>query len=110
MDFDSYTMTWLPLVCWFAENLRTSVFQDGTDIPEEASAAEFPNIVTPARTTYNGSQTMLNIHGHLTMDMPQNHRTRRHLSTSWHVPTEVDWQTLKPSSCTTATENVWEMH
>ena len=56
VDFDSYTY---PVVaiggqCWFAENLRSTVFRDGTVIPEE-TAANFPDLTTPAQTTYNNS-------------------------------------------------------
>ena len=64
VEFDNYTY---PVVaiggqCWFAENLRSTVFQDGTLIPEE-TAADFPNLVTPAQTTYNNSTSTFNAQG-----------------------------------------------
>ena len=51
VEFDSYTY---PVVavgpqCWFAENLRTTVYQDGSPIAEE-TVANFPNLNSPART------------------------------------------------------------
>ena len=98
VDFDSYTYEVVAIggQCWFAENLRTSVFQDGTEIPEEVSAAEFPNIVTPARTTYNANQAVFNLHGHLYNGYAA--ETTEHggiCPSGWHVPTEVDWQALE---------------
>ena len=64
VDFDNYSY---PVVaiggqCWFAENLRSTVFQDGTLIPEE-TAATFPNLGTPAQTTYNNATSTLNAQG-----------------------------------------------
>ena len=56
--------------------------------------AEFPNIVTPARTTYNASG-VFNLHGHLYNGYAQNHRARWHVSSGMACSTEVDWQALE---------------
>ena len=66
VEFDSYSY---PVVaiggqCWFAENLRSSVFQDGSEIPFE-DGSSFPNLESPARTTYSNSESIFNNYGHL---------------------------------------------
>ena len=75
VDFDNYTYEVVAIggQCWFAENLRTSTFQDGT--------VSRPNSPTSARTTYNANQTVFNCpRTSLQWICRRNHRTRWHLS------------------------------
>ena len=97
VEFDNYTY---PVVaignqCWFAENLRSTVYQDGTLIPEEA-ASDFPNLSTPAQTSYNNSTSTFNAQG-------RHYNGHAAVSTDhgglcpsgWHVPTELEWMELE---------------
>lgn len=93
VEFDSYSY---PIVaiggqCWFAENLRTAVFQDGSEIPYELGS-DFPNLATPARTNYNGSEFNYNSYGHLYNGFAATTSIHGGICpTGWHVPTELDW-------------------
>ena len=49
--------------CWFAENLRTTVFQDSTEIPL-AQGSTF-DLTSPARTQYNNSSAFVDDQGYL---------------------------------------------
>ena len=97
VDFDSYTY---PVVaiggqCWFAENLRSTVFRDGTVIPEE-TAANFPDLTTPAQTTYNSSPSTFNAQGrHYNGHAATNTENGGLCPSGWHVPTELDWMELE---------------
>ena len=93
VTFDSYSY---PVVaiggqCWFAENLRTTVFQDGSEIPYE-DGSSFPNLATPARTNYNNSDFIYNDYGHLYNGFAAMSTINGGICpTGWHVPTELDW-------------------
>ncbi len=97
VDFDDYSY---PVVaigdqCWFGENLRSTVFQDGTTIPEE-TAANFPSLTTPARSTYNNSTSVFNAQGYLYNGIAATSSQNGGLCPSgWHVPTELDWVELE---------------
>ena len=97
VDFDSYTY---PVVavgpqCWFAENLRTTVFQDGSPIAEE-TVANFPNLDSPARTAYNSSSSVINTHGYLYNGIAAATSLNGGICpTGWHVPTELDWMEME---------------
>ena len=97
VEFDSYTY---PVVavgpqCWFAENLRTTVYQDGSPIAEE-TVANFPNLNSPARTVYNSSSTIINTHGFLYNGIAASTSLNGGICpTGWHVPTELDWMEME---------------
>ena len=55
--------------CWFAENLRTTVFQDSTEIPLETGSA-FPDLTSAARSQYNNSSSYVNTGDTSTTDTP----------------------------------------
>ncbi|MEC8399732.1 MAG: FISUMP domain-containing protein, partial [Bacteroidota bacterium] len=105
VDFDNYSY---PVVaiggqCWFAENLRSTVFQDGTLIPEE-TAATFPNLGTPAQTTYNNATSTLNAQGrHYNGHAAVSTEHGGLCPSGWHVPSELDWMELE--SCLVATRS-----
>ena len=97
LNFDNYDY---PVVaiggqCWFAANLRSTVYRDGTNIPEE-QAANFPNLDTPALTSYNTSSSTFNAQGYLYNGIAAT--TTQHgglCPAGWHVPTELDWMELE---------------
>ena len=97
VEFDNYTY---PVVavgpqCWFAENLRTTVFQDGTAIVED-TAENFPNLDSPARTAYSTSTSVQNTHGLLYNGFAATTTANGGICpTGWHVPTELDWMEME---------------
>ena len=97
VEFDNfeYPVVAIGDQCWFAKNLRSTVFRDGTAIPEE-TAATFPDLVTPARSAYNNSASAVNAHGFLYNGIAATTSLNGGLCPSgWHVPSELDWMKLE---------------
>ena len=71
------------------------MFRDGTAIPEE-TAANFPDLTTPAQTTYNNSTSTFNAQGrHYNGHAATNTENGGLCPSGWHVPTELDWMELE---------------
>ena len=94
--FDNY---WYETVmigdqCWFAENLRTTTYADGTAIPEVMDNSTWTGLSSGARCDYGNDSSNVLTYGRLynwfaTMDSaglcPPN----------WHVPTDIEWSFLE---------------
>ena len=95
MDGYDYAVVTIGSQCWFAENLRTTVFQDSTEIPLESGSA-FPNLTSAARTQYNNNATYVNTRGYLYNGYATVDEEHGGICPSgWHVPSEVDWMALE---------------
>lgn len=95
MDGYDYAVVAIGSQCWFAENLRTTVFQDSTEIPLESGSA-FPNLTSAARTQYNNNATYVNTRGYLYNGYATVDEEHGGICPSgWHVPSEVDWMALE---------------
>ena len=81
--------------CWFAENLRTELYQNGELIPGDLSDEDWTNTVDGAQSIYNDdSQTYLGEYGrlynwHCTID------SREVCPSGWHVPNDFDWMDME---------------
>ena len=78
---------------WMAENLKTSKYNDGTDIPNIIDQIEWVNLTTPGYCWYlNDESKYKNTYGALynwhTM------KTGKLCPTGWHVPGKEEWITL----------------
>ncbi|MBE9469141.1 MAG: fibrobacter succinogenes major paralogous domain-containing protein [Bacteroidetes bacterium] len=78
---------------WMAENLKTTKYNDGTDIPLVEDGAEWSNLTSPAYCWYNNDEASFkNPYGVLynwyTVE------TGNLCPTDWHVPTDVEWSIL----------------
>jgi len=80
--------------CWFAENLRTEVYADGTAIPEVADSSGWAALSTGARCDYNNDSANVAISGRrynwFAVD-----NSRGLCPSGWHVPTDEDWTVLE---------------
>ena len=95
MDGYDYAVVAIGSQCWFAENLRTTVFQDSTEIPLETGSA-FPDLTSAARTQYNNSSSYVNTRGYLYNGYATVDEEHGGICPSgWHVPSEVDWMALE---------------
>lgn len=85
---------------WFAENLRTTKYNDGTNIPTGHSNDEWSNLSTGAYAVYSHSQIdglnsdaeVLEAYGALYNWYAI--ETGNLCPTGWHVPTDEEWTTL----------------
>ena len=77
---------------WMAENLKTTKYNDGTDIPNVTDASEWANLSTPGYCWYNNDVSNKNPYGALYNWFTVN--TGKLAPIGWHVPTNTDWTTL----------------
>jgi uncharacterized protein (TIGR02145 family) len=78
---------------WMAENLKTTKYNDGTNIPNINDNTEWGNLTTPGYCWYNNdANTYKNVYGALYNWYTVN--TGKLCPTGWHVPTDVEWTTL----------------
>lgn len=79
---------------WMAENLKTTRYNDGTDIPLITNAIAWDNLTTPGYCWYNNDEaTYKNTYGALYNGYTVS--TGKLCPTGWHVPAREEWQQLR---------------
>jgi uncharacterized protein (TIGR02145 family) len=94
IDGNVYKTVKIGTQVWMAENLKTTRFNDGTNITQVTDSVAWRNLITPAYCLYNKNDTVYKrIYGILyngfTID------SGKLCPTGWHVPDNEDWQLLK---------------
>lgn len=92
MDGYVYSVALKGQQCWFAENLRTTVYSDGSEIPEVIES--WYGLDTGARVAYDDDESNVQMYGWLynkfaVLD------DRGLCPSGWHVPTDEEWMTLE---------------
>jgi uncharacterized protein (TIGR02145 family) len=78
---------------WMSENLKTTRFNDGTEIPMVSENDTWIKLTTPAFSWYNNDSTEnKKTYGALYNWYAIN--TNRLCPTGWHVPTDAEWMKL----------------
>ena len=77
---------------WMVENLKTTKYNDGTEIPLVTGTSEWMNIHTPAYCWYDNDDSNKNPYGALYNWYAVN--TGKLAPDGWHVPTQAEWLTL----------------
>ncbi len=78
---------------WMAENLRTTKYNDGTDIPFVTDASEWNDLLSPAYCWYNNDIVEYgSSYGALYNWYSVN--TNKLCPTGWHIPTDNEWMLL----------------
>lgn len=77
---------------WMAENLKTTKYNDGTDIPNVTDHTEWINLETPGYCWYINDAKYKNIFGALYNWYAVN--TDKLCPSGWHVPSEDEWTAL----------------
>ena len=80
--------------CWFAENLRTTVYADGSAIPEVTDNSAWSGLVTSARCDYQNDAANVTTYGRLYNWYAVNNGSGL-CPSGWHVPTDGEWTNLK---------------
>jgi len=78
--------------CWFAENLRTENYNDGTAIPNETDDSTWEWLTTGAQCSYQNNDSNIATYGRLYNGYAVN--TGKLCPTGWHVPTDAEWTAL----------------
>jgi uncharacterized protein (TIGR02145 family) len=107
ISYNGYTYTTVGIgnQCWMAENLRTSKYSDGTDIPDETFNNNLWGELTyGARTEYQDVIGYVSDYGYLYnwyaakgIITDGGTSTNNICPTGWHVPTDSDWNKLVKS-------------
>jgi uncharacterized protein (TIGR02145 family) len=74
---------------WMAENLRTTKYNDGSDIPNVTDDATWTSLTTGAYSDYNNLAANSKVYGNLYNWHAVN--TNLLCPAGWHVPTDYDW-------------------
>lgn len=79
---------------WMAENLKTTKYNDGTEIPLVTGNTEWNQLTTPGYSWYeNDKETYGNIYGAIYNWYAVN--TEKLCPVGWHVPTQDEWLALE---------------
>jgi uncharacterized protein (TIGR02145 family) len=92
IEGNSYKTVKIGTQWWMAENLKTTKFNDGTNIPLLESNDDFGYYITPAYCWYDNNSGYKNTYGALYNWYAVN--TGMLCPTGWHVPTETEWSAL----------------
>jgi uncharacterized protein (TIGR02145 family) len=83
---------------WMTENLKTTKYNDGTDIPNVTDDATWEALTTPAFAWYNNNEaTYKDTYGALYNWYVVSQTTnggKNICPTGWHVPTDAEWTQL----------------
>jgi uncharacterized protein (TIGR02145 family) len=82
---------------WMAENLKTTKYNDGTEIPIATDNAAWNALVTPSYCYYDNLKIYKDTFGALynwyTLNSTSN-RGKNVCPTGWHIPTSMEWNLL----------------
>lgn len=100
IDGNMYTTVVIGTQEWFAENLRTTRYNDGTPIPTGYSIPDWAGLTEPAYAVYpytsiegfNSEEEVLEAYGALYNWYAVN--TKKLCPEGWHVPTDAEWYVL----------------
>jgi len=79
---------------WFAENLRTTTYADGSDIPEVTGMSEWSGLSSGARCDYYNDASYVATYGRL-YNWYAVDDARGLCPAGWHVPTDEEWTELE---------------
>jgi uncharacterized protein (TIGR02145 family) len=92
-DNNTYKTIAIGTQIWMAENLKTTKFNDKTEIPLVSDSTEWNNIVTPGYCWYNNDEkTYKESYGALYNWYTV--KTDKLCPIGWHVPSNSDWKNL----------------
>jgi uncharacterized protein (TIGR02145 family) len=92
-DSNVYKTVKIGTQVWMAENLRTTIYSDGTPIHNETDNKTFHTLTMGAYCNYNNEQANGDSFGHL-YNWYAVSSCHKIAPEGWHVPTENDWAVL----------------
>ena len=94
MDGYDYAVVEIGDQCWFAENLRTTVYADGSAILEVTDNTAWAGLSTGARCDYDNDASNVATYGRLYNWYAATNASEL-CPTGWHVPTDDEWTALE---------------
>jgi len=93
-DGKTYKTVKIGTQTWMAENLKTTHYRDGSEIPNVTDKDSWSKLATSAYCNYNNSTDTANTYGSLYNWYAVND-SRKLCPQGWHVPTDAEWKTLE---------------
>lgn len=94
IDNNTYKTIQIGTQTWMAENLKTTRYNDGSDIPHVTDSLEWLNLASPGYCWYkNDESTYEDVYGALYNWYCIN--TDKLCPAGWHVPTDPEWTALE---------------
>ena len=93
MDGYNYNIVQIGDQCWFAENLQSTVYADGTSIPLVTDDYEWGDVWWGARCDYGNNESNVAFYGRLYNKMAVDD-SRGLCPSGWHVPSDEEWTVL----------------
>lgn len=97
VDGNNYLTVKIGIQWWIAENLKTTKYNDGTNIPNIIENTVWMNLTTPGFSWYNNDVMYKNLYGALynwfAVDITTN-GNKNVCPSGWHVPSIAEWTTL----------------
>ncbi|MDA8695892.1 fibrobacter succinogenes major paralogous domain-containing protein [Flavobacteriales bacterium] len=94
MDGYDYAVVEIGDQCWFAENLRTTVYADDSSIPQVTGSVVWSDLNTGARCDYQNDAANVSTYGRLYNWYAVNNGSGL-CPSGWHVPTDDEWTALE---------------
>lgn len=92
-DGNEYKTVKIGSQCWFAENLKTTKFNNGNDIKNITDNGQWANYKNPAYCWYENNSGYKNEYGALYNWYAAS--SGKLCPTGWHVPSDDEWTTLE---------------
>lgn len=92
VDGNLYRSITIGTQVWMVENLKTTKYNDGTDIPNIIDNTAWTSLTTPAYCWYNNDISYKNTFGALYNWYAVN--TSKLAPNGWHVPSDAEWTIL----------------
>lgn len=92
IDGNTYKTIQIGSQTWMAENLKTTKYRDGSDIPNVTNATGWNNLISPGYCWYGYDANFINTYGALYNWYAIN--TDRICPNGWHIPDYTEWETL----------------
>jgi uncharacterized protein (TIGR02145 family) len=93
IDGNIYNIVKISNQIWMAENLKTTKYNDGTNIPNISNGGVWVALTTGAYCDYNNDTDYIKTYGHLYNWYAVND-SRNLAPKGWHVATNNDWEIL----------------
>ena len=93
IDGNQYKTIKIGTQVWMTENLKTTRYNDGTDIPNVISNTQWSNLTTGAYCNYDNLESNATKYGRLYNWHAVS--TGKLAPAGWHVPTDVEWTILE---------------
>jgi uncharacterized protein (TIGR02145 family) len=112
-DGNKYDTVRIGTQTWMVQNLKTTKYNDGTDIPAATLTSDWPNVITPCYCWYNNDAANKTAYGAMYNWYAVN--SGKLCPTGWRVPTVADFDVLRTflggmSMCETKIMEAGTMH